>query len=312
MTTINNSILLKKSELVFARQKLDRYKLSVIIPTFNRQDQLINCIQSLNKINPSDEIIILVSDNSSDNYDSELIKIYLDSTPFDYLYYRNEKNIGAIENFNSSVFLSPSIFFMFLFDDDLLRSDINKALERIENDNNGYYFFHRFKLYYNKNISSKTNVSIFFRNLLNGFSNNRLKLTYKSLLITVPSFIGAIYKKEFFLELGGLNLNLGPTADYEFTIRYWEKYGVVRYNYQVIDYYHGENDSSNPETYELFPIDNYKYRVELLRRLNLSELKKVKLQKLILERKEFEEKSIRGINKIKHILITVGSYLNLV
>ena len=140
----------------------------------------------------------------------------------------------------------------------------------------------------------------------------RLELGYLSLLVTVPSFVGAIYKKEFFIELGGLDYKLGPTADYDFTIRYWEKYGLLRFKFRVIDYFHGENDSSDPDTYKLFPVDNYKYRKDLIKRLDLREEKKNKLLKLILEKKAFEEKNIRGIKKIKHIFITIGVYLNLI
>ena len=162
MSTFNFTVRSNITELLFSRKKFDQYKLTIIIPSFNRQYQLIKSIQSLNNVIPSDEIIVLVCDNFSDNYDSELINQYLSSTLLDYLYYRNNNNIGAIGNFNNSVLLSPSEFVMFLFDDDLLSFEINKALEMVNKDTVGIYNFHNFKLSTNKIISIKKYVSVFF------------------------------------------------------------------------------------------------------------------------------------------------------
>jgi glycosyltransferase involved in cell wall biosynthesis len=312
MSTFDIFLHSHNSELLFSRHKFDKHKLTIIIPTFNRQERLMQAIQSLEKIQSYQEIIVLISDNCSDAYDLKQIHLLLDLMPFDYLYYRNVENIGAINNFNNSVLMSPSEFIIFLFDDDLLRFEINRVFSKINGNSHGIYFFHNFKVRNNNGFTVRSMISMFIRNTLNILSMLKLKLNHISLLTTVPSFIGAVYKKDYFLEIGGFNPKMGPTADYEFTIRYWEKYGLVRYKYRVIDYIHGDNDSSNPDTYNLFPKDNYDYRLKLLSRLDLPEKKKTKLHKLIIERKAYEEKNISGFLKAKHLLITVGNYLNLI
>ena len=302
----------ENTNLVSESIKNSNQILTIIIPTYNRFKSLILTLNSLRLIADKAKLIIMIIDNASINYDFPFVSNLLDSMGFDYLIYRNIINLGSGYSFNLSVLLSSTNYFMYLFDDDTVRFELNYAIDEIKDTKNGLYFFNKFELINTKKHSIKSKTSAFVRNTLNKIALRKLVVNDYSILLTVPSFIGAIYHRDAFLNIGGFNLTKGPTGDYEFTIRYWESYGLVRFKYQVINYRHGDNDSSNPETNKLFPIDNYKYRCELLNRLDLSEEKKGKLLKLIIERKAFEEKNIRGINKIKHTLITIGAYLNLI
>lgn len=302
----------KKTNLVTSSTKNKSHDLTIIIPTFNRFESLLRTVSSLEYIKEIDRIVVLIIDNASNDLDVNILKKLLNSITIDYFIYVNEENYGSGYSFNISVQLANTKLIMYLFDDDQLRPEINSAIEKSKNHPNGIYVFNKFNLTNKNNHSFKSVVSAWIRNILNAAACKKHILEYNSLLLTVPSFIGAIYNREAFISLGGFDLQTGPTGDYEFTIRYWEKYGLVRYKYRVIDYIHGDNDSSNPDTYNLFPKDNYDYRLKLLSRLDLPEKKKTKLHKLIIERKAYEEKNISVFLKAKHLLITVGNYLNLI
>lgn len=310
---ISSFVSLKKNtELVFSSIKNEKPILTIIIPTYNRYKGLLDALNSIRYIEDKNKIAVIIIDNASIDYDFNNISKLLKSIEIDHSIYRNEMNYGSGYSFNIGVNLAKSDHIMYLFDDDLLRPEINHAIKEIKNYPEGLYFFHKFKLKKNKSYSARTKLSVWVRNTLNFFAAHKLRIDYQSILMTVPSFIGAIYNKEAFMKLKGFDLKTGPTGDYEFTIRYWRKYGILRYKYQVIDYFHGENDSSNSETFNLFPVDNYKYRLELLDMIALDGKTKSKFRTFIRERRVFEEKQLTGLLKVKHIIISIKNYLNLI
>jgi GT2 family glycosyltransferase len=305
------------TKLISTHSVQQSYLLSVIIPTYNRQDELIYAIQSLDHIHNKEKVLLIIIDNCSLRFDKDLIINVLVELKIDYFLYRNLSNLGSVYSFNVSVELAKSKYIMYLFDDDRLTKNINKLLIKLlEHDKcdnqSAIYFFNKFRLDGSLNWSLKARISSFIRNMLNILALRRLELGYRSLLLTVPSFIGAVYSRDKIMELGGFNPECGPTSDYDFTIRYWEKYGIIRYKNQVIEYHHGKNDSMNPETKRLFPIDNYRYRTELMNRLQLTNRENRIIHSLIKPIDENSTKVIRFLNHSSRVILNIFNYLNVI
>jgi GT2 family glycosyltransferase len=308
---------LKNTKLLQSNLSKNNYLLTIIIPTYNRKTKLFQAIQSLNNILNKDNISVIVIDNHSTNIDINLISYELKNIGIDYFIYQNLTNLGSVYSFNISVGLAKSKYIMYLFDDDRLTKHINKLLIKlIEHDKydnqSALYFFNKFRLDGSINWSLKSKISSFIRNMLNVLAFRRLDLGYRSLLLTVPSFIGAVYARDKFMELGGFDPKCGPTGDYDFTIRYWEKYGIIRYKYQVIEYHHGQNDSMNPETNRLFPIDNYRYRIELMKRLQLTNRQNRIIHSMIKPIHENSSKIIKFLNYSSRVVLNMLNYLNVI
>ncbi len=111
-------------------------KVSIIIPTFNRENYLYQAIESaLSQDYPNLEVI--VSDNAStDNTEKSVKKYFVDSR---FKYFRNEKNLGMVRNQRRGLFeYSSGDWGLVLDSDDYLcdNSYIRKAVKLIEENKN--------------------------------------------------------------------------------------------------------------------------------------------------------------------------------
>jgi glycosyltransferase involved in cell wall biosynthesis len=111
-------------------------KVSIIIPTFNRENYLPQTIESaLNQDYPNVEVI--VSDNASTDNTEESVKKYDADSRFKY--FRNEKNLGMVGNQRRGLFkYSSGDWGLVLDSDDYLcdNSYISKAVRLIEENKN--------------------------------------------------------------------------------------------------------------------------------------------------------------------------------
>ncbi|HUL22599.1 MAG TPA: glycosyltransferase family 2 protein [Thermodesulfobacteriota bacterium] len=111
-------------------------KVSIIIPTFNRENYLYQAIESaLSQDYPNLEVV--VSDNASTDNTAEFVKKYFVDSRFKYL--RNEKNLGMVGNQRRGLFeYSSGDWGLVLDSDDYLcdNSYISKAVKLIEENKN--------------------------------------------------------------------------------------------------------------------------------------------------------------------------------
>jgi glycosyltransferase involved in cell wall biosynthesis len=111
-------------------------KVSIIIPTFNRENYLYQAVESaLSQDYPNLEVI--VSDNASTDNTEESVKKYFVDTRFKY--FRNEKNLGMVGNQRRGLFeYSCGDWGLVLDSDDYLsdNSYISKAVKLIEENKN--------------------------------------------------------------------------------------------------------------------------------------------------------------------------------
>ncbi|MCW2349284.1 MULTISPECIES: glycosyltransferase [unclassified Sphingobium] len=105
-----------------------RPKLSICISTYNRAGWLgVNLKNIFSQLpNPSEEIEILVVDNTSTDNTSEIVRPYLDRQDFRYL--RNLKNVGMLGNLTVTAHEARGDYIWILGDDDLTRAD---AIDRV-------------------------------------------------------------------------------------------------------------------------------------------------------------------------------------
>ena len=117
-------------------------KLSICIPTYNRPNQLPNCLNSIciAKKNSNLDFDVCISDNNS-NYDiNKLIKDYKDN--LNIVLNINSKNIGYQSNLSKVISTSNSEFVWTIGDDDLLTPQSLKNLEKLFNNHKDVDFFY--------------------------------------------------------------------------------------------------------------------------------------------------------------------------
>jgi len=311
-----------KFNVLASRKNNKDHLLTIGIPTFNRPKSLLRAVRSLNVIKNKPNIFIIISDNSENQLDiTEINKFFDNQMDFDFVYLQNTKNLGAAENFNRIYEVSPTQKTMMLFDDDELRDEINQVIDTdLINSSKTLYFYHDFRFENPKEVSKIRRLKTQTRNHLNAIGRKELTLTHKSLLYTVPSFIGAIYHTED-LKKKRLTDQNGPTGDYLQSMQMSQNRTIQRINLKLINYYHGNNDSSNIETYSQFPHKNYEYRMNYLQALEkegtlttkTNKLWKKNIQKLYIA--ELRNTSSRWnylICRLFQIKITIKHYLNLI
>ena len=114
--------------------------ISVLIPTYNRADYLMEAIESVEEQDyPNFEII--VSDNASIDGTEKKVKKYLSNSRF--RYFRNEKNLGAVENYRRLLYQHASgLLGHYLTDDDYFidRQHLSKAARLIQERGVGVVF----------------------------------------------------------------------------------------------------------------------------------------------------------------------------
>ena len=95
-------------------------KISICIPTYNRAECLVNCLNSIklnsNKFN--NEVEVCISDNCSTDQTEEVVRNAQEH--LDIKYHKNSKNLGIPFNFLNVVDMAGGEFVWLLGDDDLL------------------------------------------------------------------------------------------------------------------------------------------------------------------------------------------------
>ena len=90
---------------------------SVILPTYNRAQLVLESIYSVLNQTYSDLELIIIDDQSKDNTD-EVVGKYLSDPRVSY--YKNPSNLGLVGNFNRALELAGGDYIKFLLADDKL------------------------------------------------------------------------------------------------------------------------------------------------------------------------------------------------
>lgn len=123
-----------RSNLLFENSEILQPSISVVIPTF-KAPYLLQAIESVNVQENAPSFEVVIVDNDPDA-DIEKIKQFLGDKKHIYRYFRNEKNIGMVGNWNRCIELALSENIVFLHSDDIMSIgclkklwDIRKCIE---------------------------------------------------------------------------------------------------------------------------------------------------------------------------------------
>jgi glycosyltransferase involved in cell wall biosynthesis len=222
-------------------------KVSILIPTFNRAEMLKRAIESaLSQDYYNLEVI--VSDNASEDNTPEIVKEFLEDDRFKY--YRNEKNLGLVNNFKKLVLehMTGDYFILLSDDDYLIKNDyISKAADIIENNNvlmvysDGYLCF--------DDVGIKHEIRIPFKEIENGKTIFMNYLKVKN----INSFIcNVIFNRDFAIRSNSFNNKYNLAFDMELFLKscLCGEVGIIK-EFSSVYNYHIKNLSSNlHKTYE--------------------------------------------------------------
>lgn len=189
--------------------------LSIIIPTYNRADKISRAIMSILLQEYKDYELIIVDDCSTDDTE-KVVKNFEDERIF---YYKLERNLGAAGARNYGVNKSRGKYIAFHdSDDEWLPGKLTKQMSYMKEHPN-------YCMVYSKmHIMRKDIEGDFPNDSIDGELEGDI---FSSLLIR--NTIGAptmLLKKGCFNELGGFDERLRCLEDWEFAVRFAERYRI--------------------------------------------------------------------------------------
>ncbi len=184
--------------------------ISVIIPTYNRADRILNSINSVLNQTYRDLEVIIVDDGSTDNTGEVISKI----TDNRLRYHRLEENKGAANARNIGVALAKNSIIAFNDSDDIWHD--NKLETQME-----YWLSHQEHLlvYCPYTVVNPSGGSIQIPSQNEDPDTLCGDIFYFLLVRPTIGTPTMILEKELFLELGGFDVSCGAMEDWEFSLR---------------------------------------------------------------------------------------------
>jgi glycosyltransferase involved in cell wall biosynthesis len=173
------------------------------------------------------EIIIVDNNDYNDNKENKYQQIVNDFAASNVFYYRNEKNIGMVGNWNRCIELARAPYVTYCHDDDiLLPTALNRLifLQKMTKDK---------AIFSDSNIIDKNGnyISVVFQKKWKG----RLKLKdfcrltlFDSFMRSFGSGVGSLYNRQCLIEIGGYDEDFYLAPDYVLNTLYIHQYGAVR------------------------------------------------------------------------------------
>ena len=213
-----NDLLINKKKTF---EKVDKPKISIISPVYNRENHLIKFLRSIQNQNFKDIEIILIDDFSIDNSREKIEKLKNEDDRI--LFLKNKYNKGTFISRNIAALKAKGEFLIFPDPDDIMSPNILRKCYYVAKKNN--YEFIRFHMYSDKkyvfsSIPDKLENIIYqpdlrvhmiyglgYSNIIDGILNN--KFVSKSLFIKSLNSIKEYYlnKKMIYFEDGLINFS---------------------------------------------------------------------------------------------------------
>lgn len=246
-------------------QKMNTVFLSIVIPTYNRLDLLkesMNGILKQIKVDYKYEIIV-ICDNPKDIE----ISNYIRSLNLDNLsYYINTKNLGLFNTMNLGVQLAQGEWVAFLHDDDLLKENYLKEINKLIHKHKDIgAIMVSTKQIGNVNYRSRlreTGLYKFLKPIKDKLSNGKMYQLriFDNILWCADQYgapsCGSVWNREKFLQVGGYNDEWYPSGDWFYMVEFNKKYKVYKTSEQLGYYRWSENASTKPEVIQKFITDN--------------------------------------------------------
>ncbi len=278
---------------------MEKVLLSIVIPTYKRNDSLCRAIDSVLKNKGSYEIIV-VDDNDEDSVyrknNIELMKKYDNNDKVKYIVHEKNKNGAAARN--TGISHSKGLYITFLDDDDEFTYDRITEIEKVIRKEKKTDFIFTGTIFKRNNKIIRTNKKLNEENL---DSKTLIKL-----LLLEESFIGTgsnmICRSEIVKKINGFDETFTRNQDLEFLIRFLElsKKNIYIDMNLVIKHL---DDTSNFPTYQKMLIVKEKFLTKFLHLINEYDactIKKIytKNYKTLLRCAYNDEKSQRKLARI--------------
>lgn len=291
-----------KSKLIIGEKK-EKIFLSIVIPTYKREELLEECLDSIlkQKLDFNYEIIIVDNDDNFNNKSVEKLILEEKYKNLNLLYYKNEKNLGPTGNWNRCVELASGKWITMIHDDDYFNE---KAIEKILNCINKYSTIDMF--YFDFTIKNELKKDVYYNRV-----EKTLLLLPEIFIFKVPiaAPLGITFKKSIFMDAGGFNEIYYPSSDWEVILRILEKNKILLVkDTNIITYRISVNDSLNQNTKIGFILKDYEITKKLLekypiKRFLFSSLLKKRLVKKLDNIKIKSEIEYSLIEKINYFIV---------
>jgi glycosyltransferase involved in cell wall biosynthesis len=214
------------------RKECLKPKISVVVTAHNYGKYLPQCLDSVLKQRFSDWEMVVVNDGSTDDT-AKILNHYLESFPL-------KIKVISLEGFGLAKACNVGI-----------RASLGEYVIRLDADD---YFDENILLVESNILDNDPNVHMvypdYFRITKHGEiidfyrlskANDEVKLLDRS-----PLAAGAMYRRECYDKIGGYNEDLSYQEDYDFWIRFIDKFNVYNVNLPLLYYRkHGQNMSAN-------------------------------------------------------------------
>jgi glycosyltransferase involved in cell wall biosynthesis len=210
--------------------KLIKMKVSVVIPVYNSENTINNCLESVKKQTFKDYEIFIVNDGSTDNSESIIKKFIDDNQSLDItLICQNNKGVSSARNLG----IKNSNFEIIAFldsDDQWYTDKLEKQIQILKKNNTIYLL--------GANRNGEKFKSFWFKKINNMLTMIEPKdLLYKMFFFTST----VIVKKEVFLHIGYFDESKSYCEDGDLFIRIAEKYNCCFFNVSLVNYGEGKS-----------------------------------------------------------------------
>lgn len=196
--------------------------ISVIIPTYNRENVIIESVQSVLK-QTFDNIELIVVDDNSDDSTAETIKTIIDDRLY---YYKLDRNYGAGYARNFGIKKAKGEFIAFQDSDDIWhKTKLEKQMSLLSSLPSEYaVVFCSLKTDYGKGIIPCPSLKI-----TNGYLFKKLK---KVNFISTQTIL---CKKKVLLEVGGFDESLPAVEDWDLALKISKLYKIAHLKEVLVD-----------------------------------------------------------------------------
>ncbi len=193
--------------------------LSICIPAYNRPVWLKRAILSVIEQRFSEDIELIISDDSTDTENSQIAEKILSNWTGKWQYLHNIPSLGMSQNWNRSIELANGSYILLLHDDDFLYpNSLQAIISTIKSQTKLVFLFGAAVVDENEQILKYQRVSGYLcpkKALIEVLSN--------SSFVRFPAIVIA---KEAFEYVGFFKANLAEPADLEMWVRLFRTYGV--------------------------------------------------------------------------------------
>lgn len=254
-----------KSELIFGKYSEEIPKISIVIPTYNRDHLLKEALMSALNQDTSEIYEIIVVEDSPEE-DSKIERLIKEINNPKIILYKNKKNLGLFGNWNRCLELARTEWICMLHDDDILFPNYISTIYKTINENkNADFIFYkplvidlRNQSVADINIESKEDIEV--KKVLSQFFMRGDELT---------GIVGICFKKSIAIKIDGFKEEMYPSSDWEFFYRYSKEGNIYKYeNFPIALYRFGENESLKPQTIEGFIYKDFEIKNYIMKDLN--------------------------------------------